>query len=208
MNSDSPKKSAKRDLILRAAGECFARYGYDKTTLDDIGAMARLNKASLYYYFKSKESIFLEVVLEEAAKFMEALQTAVAALRTPEEKIQFYLKERLSYYEKVLNLHQLSLEGLRTLEPAFDELYREVKAKEIAFLGQLIQTGIDSGVFEPVHATQIAEGFLLISDAVKHEKVRNTPRLRIEEVDYSSVQQTIQDLVYWMLRGLRVRSEG
>ena len=56
--------SPKKQEILKAASECFARFGYEKTTLDDIGKMVGLNKASLYYYYKNKEDIFAEVVLQ------------------------------------------------------------------------------------------------------------------------------------------------
>jgi AcrR family transcriptional regulator len=63
----------KKKEILKAASDCFARYGYEKTTLDDIGKMVGLNKASLYYYYKNKEAIFSEVVFEETEALFQAL---------------------------------------------------------------------------------------------------------------------------------------
>ena len=41
----------KREQILKAAAECLSQYGYEKTTLSDIGKLVGLNKASLYYYY-------------------------------------------------------------------------------------------------------------------------------------------------------------
>ena len=41
-------KKDKRQMILEAAGECFDRFGYNKTTLKDIGERVGLNKASIY----------------------------------------------------------------------------------------------------------------------------------------------------------------
>jgi ribosome-binding protein aMBF1 (putative translation factor) len=39
-------RSKKEKKILQVAKECFARFGYEKTTLEDIGRMSGLNKAS------------------------------------------------------------------------------------------------------------------------------------------------------------------
>ncbi|HET6559677.1 MAG TPA: TetR/AcrR family transcriptional regulator, partial [Prolixibacteraceae bacterium] len=49
------KKDANRESILKTAQEIFSKYGYKKTTLDDIANAVRKGKSSLYYYFTSKE---------------------------------------------------------------------------------------------------------------------------------------------------------
>ena len=47
------KKDVNRESILKIAQEIFSKYGYRKTTLDDIANAVRKGKSSLYYYFKS-----------------------------------------------------------------------------------------------------------------------------------------------------------
>ena len=59
------KKEQVKERIGKAAMECFVQYGLDKTTLDDIAKKIGLNKASLYYYYKNKEDIFLEIAIKE-----------------------------------------------------------------------------------------------------------------------------------------------
>jgi len=44
-----------REHIISAAREIFARYGYRKTTMDDIAASIRRAKSSIYHYFPGKE---------------------------------------------------------------------------------------------------------------------------------------------------------
>ena len=51
------KKEEKKQMILKAAAECFSKNGYDKTTLDEIGHKVSLNKATLYYYYSSLPGI-------------------------------------------------------------------------------------------------------------------------------------------------------
>ena len=65
------KTDEKRHQILNAALNCFARYGFNKTTLDDIATAIGMNKASLYYYYENKEAIFGEVLQEEANRFIQ-----------------------------------------------------------------------------------------------------------------------------------------
>ncbi|HUP12202.1 MAG TPA: TetR/AcrR family transcriptional regulator, partial [Niastella sp.] len=70
-------KSRKQDIkekIGKAAMQCFARYSLEKTTLDDIARVVHLNKASLYYYYKNKEDIFLDVAVREGQHYLLTLQ--------------------------------------------------------------------------------------------------------------------------------------
>ncbi|MGC8866567.1 MAG: TetR/AcrR family transcriptional regulator, partial [Bacteroidales bacterium] len=41
-----------RDVIIKTSRKLFARYGYRKTTIDDIASALGKAKGSVYYYFK------------------------------------------------------------------------------------------------------------------------------------------------------------
>ena len=83
----------KKEQILSAASECFARFGYKKTTLDDIGKKIGLNKASIYYYFKNKEEIFTNIVLNEFQQFITKLQQNLEEDMGCEQKILIYFEK-------------------------------------------------------------------------------------------------------------------
>jgi len=68
------KKEQVKERIGQAAMECFERYGLEKTTLEDIAKTVGLNKTSLYYYYKNKEDIFIEVAIREGQSFIDTLQ--------------------------------------------------------------------------------------------------------------------------------------
>ncbi|HEY9508053.1 MAG TPA: TetR family transcriptional regulator, partial [Gemmatimonadales bacterium] len=51
-----------RDKILDIAESLFARRGYDRTTIKQIGAGAGLNPALIYYYFAGKEGLYKAVL--------------------------------------------------------------------------------------------------------------------------------------------------
>jgi AcrR family transcriptional regulator len=57
------EKQQRRKEIIKAAEKVFFAKGYDQVTMDEIAQEAEVNKALLYYYFKSKESLFFAVNL-------------------------------------------------------------------------------------------------------------------------------------------------
>ena len=59
----------KQAVILDAARKRFAYYGFSKVTMDEIAADIGMGKASLYYYFPTKESDLL--LLEVFEEFKE-----------------------------------------------------------------------------------------------------------------------------------------
>ena len=54
-----------KETILQVAGNIFKKFGFQKTTVDEIAHAARKAKGSVYYYFKNKDDIFQSVVEKE-----------------------------------------------------------------------------------------------------------------------------------------------
>lgn len=195
------KDNPKREQILRAGSECFARFGYEKTTLEDIGRRIGLNKASLYYYFKNKEELFVAVIQQETRTFIADLQSKTAAYPDVRRQIRFYLTERIRRYGEVVHLSRLSLENLRSLEPMFDDLYRDSKAGEINFLtGLLRRASADSAPATHEPSSTLAEHLFYLSEALKHQAVRGAGRFAGEEMDFNSA---IAEMEYWLKLVLR-----
>jgi AcrR family transcriptional regulator len=65
----APSDIAVRNRLLSAATELFSRKGYSATTTREIVAAAGVTKPVLYYYFRNKEGIYLELIREAFAKF-------------------------------------------------------------------------------------------------------------------------------------------
>ncbi len=65
--------------ILEAASELFLRYGFEKTTMDDIAREARVAKATLYRYWPSKEALFESLLYREIREVNRAFLARVQA---------------------------------------------------------------------------------------------------------------------------------
>jgi len=54
----------KKERILKSAEKLFARFGFRKTTMNEIARDVRMGKSTLYYYFKSKENVLEAVIIK------------------------------------------------------------------------------------------------------------------------------------------------
>lgn len=59
------QKALRRQQILDAAAEYFSTSAFDKVSLSDIAQRVGITKAALYRYFRSKETLFLALYLQE-----------------------------------------------------------------------------------------------------------------------------------------------
>ncbi|CAM3144542.1 TetR family transcriptional regulator [Streptomyces albus] len=69
---------ATRQALMSAASALFAERGYERTTVRDIAARARVNQALLFRYFGSKQALFEQVVAGEGRRHLR---------RTPAEDV-------------------------------------------------------------------------------------------------------------------------
>ena len=79
--------SSKKHQIKCIARELFTRWGYKKTTLEDIAHRCQFAKPTLYYYYPNKEAIFNEVVLEEAQSFIDHVIIKIPSDLPADERI-------------------------------------------------------------------------------------------------------------------------
>jgi AcrR family transcriptional regulator len=77
----------RREALLEAAAELFGSRGYEGTSMRDIASAVGMLPGSVYYHFRSKDDLLLEVHREGVRHFHEALDTALAAAGTdPRER--------------------------------------------------------------------------------------------------------------------------
>ena len=193
------KESVKRQ-IGRAAKECFLKYGLEKTTLDDIAKAMGLNKSSLFYYYKNKEAIFLEVAITEGEEYLKSLQEKTLKKKSVEAMVLFYIEERFNYYKAVLNLNRITPETLQKLVPGFLELYKTVMQKEIEFLASLLKDGIRKKEILKTDPTKLATSLIVMSDSIKHYTELRAVLEKAEQIDYAKGLDEIKFLLKLIFR--------
>lgn len=145
-----PNENKTKDRILRSATELFVRYGFMKTSLEDIARGAQITKATIYYYFPSKEDIFLEAIRVKAEELFSNLASSIAAAPSFGEKLFRFLRLPLKYiYENMPILaeamHQIPGAYFQKLE----ENRADYRSRMNALLAGILDQGKASGIINP-----------------------------------------------------------
>jgi AcrR family transcriptional regulator len=205
MTAKELKKADKRDQILKAASDCFARFGYEKTTLDDIGKVVGLNKASLYYYYKNKETMFCDVLYIETDFYIKELQKKLVLANSISDKILMYLGERLNYFRLAMNLHNLTLDTVKKVEPVFQEFYNKILIKEEDFLTKYFEEGIESGEFVEIDPRKMANTMLMVATSIRYRALHISFVNMAGEADYQQILEEIRFASNLIIKGIKAR---
>lgn len=128
-------------LILATATRLFQSHGYRSLTLSQIAQEAGLTKASLYYYFPSKEALFVRAMVEMLDRV--ARQTRLVLTETPGdlwERLAALALRRLRSLPDALRIEKLLQEAEPYLRPehhaALHAAYHRVVAVVSGFLAE------------------------------------------------------------------------
>jgi AcrR family transcriptional regulator len=157
---------ARREHILDAAEQCFARAGFHRTTMHDICKEAGISPGALYVYFDSKESLIAGISERDRAEFAERL----AALASAPEFLQS-LKELGEHYfvHEPAHKRRMCIEiGLEsTRNERVGAIFRDVDGFVVKGFEQLFQRMKDEGRIAPdLDIPMLTQTFLLIGDGL------------------------------------------
>lgn len=127
-------RNEKRNVaIVEAALLVFARYGFKKTSMDDLAKGAGLSRQGLYLHFKTKEALFKEAVVRALDGQREGFHAALAqqALSLEERLLAAFL----AYHGNLIgaplweHLDELMAAAMELMAPAFAKVEQDVVAE-------------------------------------------------------------------------------
>jgi len=75
----SDERRLREERLLDAASTLLVRWGYRKTTIDDVAREAGVGKGTIYLHWKDKNALFRAAIRREQLRFNEELQRRIAA---------------------------------------------------------------------------------------------------------------------------------
>jgi len=140
---------ATRESILRAAIKVFAKHGYDGGSVEKISTAARSYDRMIYYYFGSKEGLFIAVLEEIYARFNEAESALELNTERPVESLETVIHFIVGYYRKnpefVTLLNSENLHRGRHIAKSLRA--REYSSPAIGVIDDLLRCGAAKGLF-------------------------------------------------------------
>ncbi len=136
-----------RKKIIVTAGQIFSRYGFRKTTMDEISKALKMGKSSIYYYFPGKEEIFEAVVLNEANILRNELTKAIKSVASPIEKMRNYVFVRMKAFEKLSNYYNAIFDKNLDHFDFVETIRTKYDREELAILRLILYDGARKKVF-------------------------------------------------------------
>jgi AcrR family transcriptional regulator len=92
--------AARRDVILDAASELFAKRGYDGTGMADIAKAAGLSKPGIYHHFRDKDEIFSSISIATLESICLHVEQSIQGIEDPGERLLAFMVAHADYFDR------------------------------------------------------------------------------------------------------------
>lgn len=140
-------KDEVREQLIQAARQVFAKFGYKKTSLDDIAKASRRGKSTIYYYFKSKDEIFKAVIDLESEIRAREIEKEISKKKDSREKLKVYIYFRMRSLKNAVNYYDAIKNDLLDQLFFVDRLRTEHFEAEINLVKKMLLDGIEKKDF-------------------------------------------------------------
>lgn len=134
---------------MAIAIDCFARYGYQGTSIDRIASTAGVTKGALYYHFRDKEELLFEAVQDRIAEFEQRVVGGVSPVTDPAgalaeiARVCVHIATKNNLRRFILTL---MVEALDT-NPKLSEAFRGILRRFRSYLAGIVRVGQEQGIF-------------------------------------------------------------
>lgn len=146
------KSERRRQEILQRATECFDRKGYANTTLDDIAKAVGIKREGIYYYFKNRAQILLNIIEPQSIALVDGI-TAIVQDGKLDARAKFLaaIRNHLERFDRYCLEMTVSMrDGRFDGEPEVRQtMVRIWKSYEAAWV-RLIEMGQEEGSFRTI----------------------------------------------------------
>jgi AcrR family transcriptional regulator len=167
-----PTRAQTRRRLLEAAGEVFAKRGYDRASLDDVADAAGLTKGAVYSSFASKDNLFYALMRERIGERLALVAEAVERQRTVGDITRDAGSGLAQLMSSQSNWHLLFIEfwARAVRDPGLrDEFARERRSARKLITQFLEERAVEADVNLPAPAEQLAVAVLALSNGIAIE---------------------------------------
>ena len=194
-----------KEAILDATDALFQRYGYRKTTVEDIAQESGICRGTVYLHFRNKEEIALSWLGRYNDRVRETMRGIAAEADTsPSERVQRILLARiLVRFDNIQHLSVSLDEMFATMRPLILEHRQKCQANEGSIVSGVLEEGRAQGVFDfgDRSAASVAHSLMLATSSLLPYSL-STKQLG----ERPEIEQKARALVDLLLNGLHRRT--
>ncbi len=171
-----------RDRLLAAAETRFRRFGYKRTTIEDVAGEAGTGKGSVYLHFESKQAIYMAVVEESLDRFIDRAELVLAQPGTAPDRLRALVALTAEHYGRDELLHSSLFGETDLVEGEVARLAAERQRQRIrALLEDVLSTGQAEGtVRTALDPPSVAAVLFEIGWAIVRSSLETTDATQLE----------------------------
>ena len=124
---DDARQRRSRERLLNAATECFGRFGYRKTSIDEITRSAGVAKGTIYLYYRNKAELLYHVLAREKRSHLSRLEFLSDPTLSPRDRLRSLIALGVLASREMPVTNRL-MQGDHELELAFEDVDEQVLA--------------------------------------------------------------------------------
>jgi AcrR family transcriptional regulator len=136
----------RKNEIIEGAMKLFAQNGYYSTSLNDVAGRIGVTKATLYYYFRSKEEILGAVLERSKGRMDRVLELGKSALSS-RDKLRQIIQYHVLYSSDGAELAKVTFDQTSAFPKRIKTPLVRKEKKIDAFLQEVLEQGIADGTF-------------------------------------------------------------
>ena len=141
------KEQDTKESILKSAEKLFARKGFESTTVREIARDSGVNVAMIYYYFKTKDGLYQEIIEGSFDKLFCLLKDGVDHRKGPEEKVYDIIKVYINFFYHHKDIHRIFLRETVTQSRHVEVIVKKYISKNFNLIHSVIKEGVKEGIF-------------------------------------------------------------
>jgi AcrR family transcriptional regulator len=153
---------AKRETILAAACRAFTRFGFKKTSIDDVAKHAGVAKGTVYLAVESKEDLFYQAVHRQLREYIAACAKLVDPRRVADQLVEQMVRGAFALLEHYPLVKGLMLGEYHEILPAWGGRMSELRAIGKGPIEEVLRLGVRQGRFR--HDLDIEETATVLQD--------------------------------------------
>jgi AcrR family transcriptional regulator len=127
-----------KENILKVATQEFSLYGYDAVSMNKLASKLEVNKATIYYHYKDKKSLYQEVVTTLIRKNREKIEYIIDSDDNPKEKFKNYISLFIQTIKETPQIVPLTLREMANLGINVEGYIEDDLEKEIMYLKDIL----------------------------------------------------------------------
>ncbi len=191
----------KKKMILQAAIECFTAYGFEKTSMSDIGRLVGLNKASLYYHFKDKQELFNEMVRSRREHYRVAIQAILSSKEDITLRVVDFLCSEIGFIEELAVNFFVSIRENNGLKNGSFPVFTEIVNEILQILVKMISEEKNRGSFAETDPLELAGMVLQTSRGLLEIDCPLDKPVSQRAKAYERVRSDIRKIIPFILKG-------